>query len=348
VSTPDQPSPSEDSAAAEHEAAEFLQRRRFWSWSDADQAELEAWLGESVSHRVAYLRLQAGTTRIERLVALRPPKPGEDNARADGAGAHERGRLSRWVLPLVAFAASLILAFVLGIPLVANLTKPADRAFATEVGGRAVLRFADGTEFELNTDSALRYRMTSRDRIVWLDRGEAYFRVTHDAAHPFMVFAGGRRITDLGTEFLVRNDTGAFEVALVKGRAQLSSGARAATLTPGDEAVATSVSVTVTRKTPQELADELAWRRGVLVFRNTRLADAVRGFNRYSSVKLVIADPAIADLRIGGEFKTSDIADFLALAEAVLKVRSERTADEILLSREPGEGERAAKHKRSH
>ena len=47
-------------------------------------------------------------------------------------------------------------------------------------------------------------------------------------------------------------------------------------LKPGDDALATPVSLTVTRKTPQELANALAWRRGMLVFRNTRLADVVR------------------------------------------------------------------------
>jgi transmembrane sensor len=346
--SPSEPSWSQDdSDAVERRAADFLQRRRFWSWSDTDDAELEAWLAESLSHQVAYLRLEAGSSRIERLVALRPSSVDISSGRADVANSRHRWGLWRVALPVVA-AGLLVMAFVFGVPLFAYLMQPADRTLATDVGGRAVVRFADGTEFDVNTDSVLRYRMTTQNRIVWLDRGEAYFRVAHDAANPFTVIAGGRRITDLGTEFMVRNISNAFEVALVKGKARLNSGAEVAMLTPGDDAVAMAGSLTITKKTQQELADELAWRRGVLVFRNATLADAVRWFNRYTQTKLVIADPGIAGLKIGGEFKIANVEDFLELAQAVLQVHVERNTNQILLSRAAGKDERAAKRQRSH
>ena len=108
---------------------------------------------------------------------------------------------------------------------------------------------------------------------------------------------------------------------------------RTATLAPGDDAVATPVSVSMTRKTPQELADELAWRRGVLVFRNTRLDDAVREFNRYFDTKLVIADPSIADLKFSAEVRLDHFDGFLQLARTVLNLRVDRAGGTILLSR---------------
>ncbi len=326
--------------AIEQRAADFLQRRRFWDWSGADEAELNAWLAQSVLHRVAYLRLEAGASRVERLAALRP-SPAEP--RAEGKTASAR---LRFLIPALA-AASVVFAVVFGPPLARYLLQPADRNFATDVGGRALLKFGDGTQIELNTDSAVRYRMTTQDRMVWLDKGEAYFRVKHDAAHPFTVFAKGRRITDLGTEFFVRNEQDKLEVALLKGRARLASGAQVATLTPGDDAVATPIALSVTKKTKQELADELAWQRGVLVFRHTPLAKAIREFNRYNRTRIVIADPAIANLTIGGEFRTDNTRDFLELAKAVLKLSVERDGNDILLSRAVGEFEKAANVKRS-
>ena len=179
-----------------------------------------------------------------------------------------------------------------------NYKTQVDRVYSTDVGGPSLIDLSDGTQMALNTDTALRFRMTNEERTVWLEKGEAWFHVAHDAAHPFTVIVGKHRITDLGTEFLVRSDTGRFEVALVKGRAALSTGgahSQIAMLTPGDEVVATPASTSFTRKTPDELADELAWQHGVLKFRHTRLADAVAEFNRYNTTKLVIADPSIAD-----------------------------------------------------
>jgi transmembrane sensor len=207
---------------------------------------------------------------------------------------------------------------------------PPDRTYSTELGGHAVIKFADNTQIELNTNTVARVRMTTAERTVWLEKGEAWFEVSHDAAHPFSVIVGGHRITDLGTEFLVRRMPDGMEVALVKGEAALKSeSAQTAILSPGDDAVATAQSTTIMRKTPWELADALGWRRDMLEFRNTRLADAVREFNRYNATKLIIADPSIADLKVSAEMQKGNYEGFLQLAEDVFDLRIERDGREI-------------------
>ena len=306
-------------------AAEFVQRRRFCEWEEADQAELDAWLDEAPSHKVAFVRLEAGLGRAERLAALRQP----ERSRASRAASW------RFLIPYVAAAMSLSLVAVLGIAAARYFLRPADRTFSTDVGGRMLVNFADGTQMNLNTDTALRVRMTSEERTVWLERGEAYFHVAHDAAHPFSVIAGTHRVTDLGTEFAVRRGAGDVEVALVSGRAALSteSGAHTAVLTPGDEVVATPVSMSMTSKTPQELADEFAWQSGVIVLKHTRLDVATREFNRYNRTKLVIDDPVVAAMTIGGKFQTNSVEDFLHWTQLVLNLRVDREGNTILISR---------------
>jgi transmembrane sensor len=332
---------AESHEAIEARAADFLQRRLLLRWSATDQAEFNVWLDEATSHRVTFLRLEAGVARIEKLSDLRP--------------ARRHRLIDRWhlrfAMPILASAVSLGFAAVLGFAVKGYFLHPVDHTYSTEVGGRALLRFADRTQIELNTDTVVRYRMTTQERTIWLDKGEAWFRVTHNAADPFTVIVGNHRVTDLGTEFFVRSDPGRLEVALLKGRAQLSTAGdrpQFATLTSGDEAVATPVSISFAKKTPQQLADELGWQRGMLVFHNARFGDAVREFNRYSETKLVIADPAIADLKIGGGFKTDDLGNFLRLAQAVLKLRVDREGNDILISRESRETTtRAANGKRN-
>ena len=168
--------------------------------------------------------------------------------------------------------------------------QPHDRTYATPVGGHEVVSFADGSQIELNTDTVLRARMTTDQRIVWLDKGEAYFQVKHDAAHPFVVMVGDHRVTDLGTKFLVRRDAGqsgsggAGGARAVRCARCAHANRRSALLTPGDVATADGRhDVVVTQQCRRRhLTNELSWRHGVLVFDNTTLADAAAEFNRYN------------------------------------------------------------------
>lgn len=324
-------SPASPRGDIDARAVEFIQRRRFLRWSDADQRDLDAWLDESTLNRVAFLRLEMRAERIEQLADLRSPR------------RSVTVELPRFRFPfrvIMAAAAAFSVIAVLGVAAQQSFLKPVDRVYSTDVGGRATLRFPDRTEIELNTDTVVRYRMTTTERTVWLERGEAYFRVAHNANNPFTVIAGHHKVTDLGTEFLVRRDAGGvpngLEVALVKGRAELSSEgphAQVAMLTPGDEAVATTASISFSRKTAKQLEDELGWRRGVLAFHDMRLADVVAAFNRYNETKLVIADPSIANVKFSAELSTDDYEDFLRLAEAAQHLRVDREGSTILLVR---------------
>ena len=64
--------PQARATSVEVQAAEWLQRRCFWVWSAEDQSQFDEWLAQSISHRVAYWRLNAGFERTGRMTALRP------------------------------------------------------------------------------------------------------------------------------------------------------------------------------------------------------------------------------------------------------------------------------------
>jgi transmembrane sensor len=329
----------EEEDAISKRAADFLGQRRFGNWTDTDQIELDRWLAESTLHYVAWLRLKGIAARAEALAVL---NTSERRPVAPDAGAKFHYR--RFVLPLLA-AASILLAATFGGPFVASLLQPPDRTDSTDIGGRTLLSFSDRTQIELNTDTAVRLRMTTRERTVWLEKGEAWFHVAHDVAHPFTVIVGKHRITDLGTEFLIHRAADNVDVILLNGRAALSTdGMQTATLNPGEEAIATPVSLSVVRRTPQQIADELAWRQGMLVFRKTPLTEVVKEFNRYNTTKLVIADPSIANVQIVAKLRADDYESFLELAENALKLRVEREGSVVLISRGPENAAKKAVH----
>jgi transmembrane sensor len=304
-------------------AAAWLERHDCADWRKEDQAELEAWLSQSPSHRVAYLRASSAWKRADRLSALRSSAPEPDVAK------------KRISFGFARVAIALTMVGVIGVAAMGYSLKPNIKSYATRVGGRQTLALADGSKVEMNTDTALRVQIDAGKRIIWLDRGEAYFKVRHDAAHSFVVMAGGHRVTDLGTEFLVRRNAANLEVMLITGRARLdaNTNARSALLKPGDLAIATARTMSVTHKAADELASDLGWRNGVLIFKHTTLADAAAEFNRYNAIKLVVADSSVAKLQIGGTFPTGNVELFGHIAQIILGVRAQKRGDEIVISR---------------
>jgi transmembrane sensor len=267
-----------DTRAIEETASSFVIARKDGAqWGDEQQAALDAWLAQSPLHRVAYLRLDAAWSRADRVRALRPtPKPAAEN---------------RWRKFSVRAAAGVVLLAGIGFGLKHFAPTPVVSTYETPVGGRETLRLADGSEIELNTDTRLRTAVTRDHRTVWLDKGEAYFRIAHDPAHPFVVNAGERNVTVLGTRFTVRRDSRTLEVALIEGRIRFDAKDEPAhmpiDLEPGDTITATKNAVTLAHVSKDTLDTNLSWRRGVLVFDRTPLSEAVRELNRYNTEKVV-------------------------------------------------------------
>jgi transmembrane sensor len=200
------------------------------------------------------------------------------------------------------------------------------------------LALNDGSKIELNTDSVVRVIENRDYRQVSLDRGEAYFEVEHDPARPFVVITGNSRITDLGTKFLVRREPERLQVAVLAGRVRYEeNGANnrhaVAVLNAGDLAVAAAGFVAITKRRASEFAGALAWRRGVLVFDNTTLADVATEFNRYNSTKLVIADRASARMQIAGTFRADNLDAFVQTVQRVLMLHVEKRGESIAISR---------------
>lgn len=309
-------------------AAEWVaERRNTEGWTSARQDEFDAWLESSPAHRVAYIRIEATWKRTDRLAALRRPMR---ESRARPPSPRSLG---------IKIGAAVGLAGLVAVAVTGNVWKrPHEQTFETPVGGREQVILSDGTRIELNTDTAVRVSLDENSRAITLDRGEAYFQVRHDAEHPFVVTAGAHRVTDLGTEFSVRRDSDRVRVALVQGRARFDTpdaGARASSLemAPGDEIVATREGVTLVKKPVASLKTGLGWRRGVVVFSNTALADAAQEFNRYSRRKIEFADPAIGSLRIEGTFKTDNIEAFADVLQVALGLHSDERGGSIVLSK---------------
>ncbi|HVP84973.1 MAG TPA: FecR domain-containing protein [Rhizomicrobium sp.] len=311
--------------AIEQRAAEFLiAHLHDPDWTAQKQAELDAWLAESVDHEVAYLRLEAGWNGADRLSILRaaPPLPVRSSPRFEGNKRFHA-------------AAVVLLCAGIGGAIYATDKQPQDQVFATPVGGRESITLADGSQIELNTNTELRLPQGSRQAV--LVKGEAYFQIKHDPAKPFTLDAGDHRVIDLGTKFVVRRKETRLEVTLVEGSARVetapgSAHPQSAVLAPGDVAVATNDDLKVTRKPAAMLADTLSWRSGFVTFHHTTLSQAAAELNRYNSEQIVITDDAAAHRVFGGKFRTTDSERFADVAGTALGLHVEHRGNDIVIS----------------
>jgi transmembrane sensor len=280
-------------------------------------------LAESSLHHVSYLRLKASWRRADRLAALgagiaRPPEQ----------------RVSR-ATRLAAMAAAIAVLFWSAAYVAHRLDD--GKTYATTVGGRQVVQLADGTRMELNTNTRVRAQVTDSLRRITLDAGEAYFEVVHDARRPFVVYAGNRRITDLGTKFSVFRNGDDVRVVVREGRVQVETIGMADAAAPviadaGREVLVREAQIFVTPKPEEELANGLSWRNGLLVFRQQTLAEAAEQFNRYNDRQIFVAGSA-RKIRIGGSFKANNLDVFVQLLHDGFGLSVNDQGDRIVVSR---------------
>jgi len=305
-------------------AAAWLARRDSADWSETQRAEFDRWLQSSTAHRVAYLRLEAAWQRADRLVVL-------------GAGhvsAPYPGRLSIRRSYAQALAAGVLLALLGAGWLV---WRPMGTSYATAVGGLQAVPLTDGSNITLNSNSQIRVEVTAQERQIELRRGEAFFEVARDPTRPFVVMAGNSRVIAVGTKFAVRREGDDVQVIVTEGRVRVERDSRlpprapVALLAAGSIARSGDTGVLVQEKSLAEAETYLSWRSGFLIFRDTTLRDAAAEFNRYNTRKLIIGDPLIAGLRVGGNFRSTNVDAFVRLLETGMSVRARREGDDIIL-----------------
>ena len=190
---------------------------------------------------------------------------------------------------------------------------------------------SDGSQVELNLGSELTFSHYRDQRRVTLEKGEAFFSVSHDTAHPFIVNAAGGRVRVTGTRFNVWMYEDQVRVNLVEGSVLVTSNENL----PGDglrlgpAMQASFKQGDFTPKISQTYASDnsLAWRSGKLVLDNLALIDALPLINRYLNKPVMIADHSTGQIRLGGIYNIKELNNLVASLPKVLPVYLTRNKD---------------------
>lgn len=174
----------------------------------------------------------------------------------------------------------------------------------TATGQRRHVRLDDGTQLDLNTDSAVDILFNAELRLIRLHRGEILVQTARDS-RPFIVEAPQGSVRALGTRFSVRCGPTSSEVCVLEKAVELrplNHPSRVQRLEAGQQAHFDRDHVSAVTPTPPGVG---AWRQGMLTVIEWRLGDFVAELSRYRP-GVLRCSPAVAHLRLSGAFRIDD------------------------------------------
>jgi transmembrane sensor len=211
------------------------------------------------------------------------------------------------------------------------------RSYRTAHGEQSVRVLPDGSVLHLNTDSQVTLRFSRHERLVTLDKGQAFLEVMHEEARGFRVRAGETQILDVGTRFDVYRRSGSVVVTVVEGVAAVYRGeqplALHEALPSGAVRVEAGYQVEVLGKVGTARAVDTrsgtAWLRKQIAFENEPLGAVADEFNRYGGAHIEIEDANLRSLPITGVFDAYDTDSFLAFLATLKDVIVQKTATRV-------------------
>lgn len=258
--------------------------------------------------------------------ALREHFPSREELLREAAAQSERQRARRR-----AASTALLPAVVLAVGAGLWWADPALRTetLQTATGQQARWDMRDGSRIQLNTGTTVLARTHLRSRRFVLEAGEAAFVATHNW-RPFIVEAGDTRVRDIGTAFNVRREGPGAHVLVTEGAVEVTRAGAHAVLQAGQSVQPAAdggdgLAPVQQHATPQAAT---AWQQGRIAFDGTPLAEAMRDIQRYRIAPIALADdPAIAGLRISGDYDVQGIEALIDALPQVLPVSVARAPD---------------------
>jgi len=183
-------------------------------------------------------------------------------------------------------------------------------------GKRFEIQLSDGTNVHLNAGSSLKYPVKfieGKNRQVFL-KGEAYFSVTKNESHPFIVNADEVNIRVLGTEFNVSaySEDKQINTVLIKGAVSvynkkesynpeavinLKSGFKASWEKNRNQATVEKVDTGI----------YTAWRKGSLILKEVAFNDILKKLERQYDVTFINNNPSLGNRNFTARFDIEDI-----------------------------------------
>ncbi|WP_165760427.1 FecR family protein [Niastella populi] len=209
-----------------------------------------------------------------------------------------------------------------------TLTVPAGKSYS--------FKLADGSRVWMNAVSELRFPLlfTRPQRIVEL-KGEAYFKVAHQASQPFWVQVNGLKVKALGTEFNIKSYNGeSTYISLVNGSVEVENAkGQQIVLSPGESVVVADRNSALQKETFDNTV-VLGWMQGLYYFRNEKLQQIAVVAERWFDINVQLKDPSLAALHFSGAMdRNKPINTFFNMLASSGDIRFRNEEGKVIITR---------------
>jgi transmembrane sensor len=300
--------------------------------SHEESAFVEEWINANATNRRYFEQIN---TIFQRAAAVKDVQ----SFNADEAWEKVRRRLPsqkivaldlrQWQTPYLRIAASILLLAVASFTLYWFAFRPSQSYEVASVNKTMSDTLPDGTEIFLNKTSqiAYEYSLLKKEHKVKL-KGEAHFRINHEADKSFLVDVQQIYIRDIGTTFNVEAypDSATIEVFVEEGEVEFYSDANNGIRVKAQEkGIFNKADRTFTLVQPSP--NETAYKTKIFAFRDMELQEISESLNEVYDTPIIVSD-SLRACRISVNFNNENIEEIAQiLAETLsLKVRKTPTA----------------------
>jgi len=308
------------------EASEWMVHLGSEECSADDTAAWLRWCDASPENLQAFQSLQRDWRDLDALKGIQP-------ASAAMAGVSHS---ARWRV-----AAAVVFALLVGATVTYWISgrHKVEELAAAQSNDTATL--SDGSSVVLGARTTVDVDFRGSERHLDLSEGRAYFKVQHDARHPFVVRAGEVNVTAVGTAFDVRREKDRVTVVVEEGVVQVASKAHPGVPPVTWKAEAGYQLAYSTREHTATIAridpsTALRWRTGELAYVWEPLGAVVADVNRYSSRRITLTDEHLASMHFTGTVFASSVDDWLKAIQQAYPLHVRQTPDgDVILEPNP-------------
>lgn len=213
----------------------------------------------------------------------------------------------------------------------------ATREVKTSSGEISEVVLPDGTKVRLNAQSSITYRedlhqQSHREMDL---TGEAFFDVTEDPSHPFIVHTKSINIVVLGTSFNLKSydDDATVETTLIKGKVvieDLSLPGRKVSLSPNQKAIFSRATNSISL-VDLKLERPVTWNEKTLQFEDEELVSVLRSLERWYGVSIHLEDKTNTSCKLTAVFDKETLAETLEIFRSLTGIEYSIVGREVFI-----------------
>ena len=314
---------------------EIIARKFQGTASQQDLASLQQWLEAAAENRRQYEELEQIWNKSDELFQSTTFSTATAWEKVDNTIRKKEKRASVFPLKRLAIA----VGFLTAVFTAWYIWRSGDASMQLVKASNAnqPVTLPDGSSVVLRKGTTIQYASDFNGSVRRVElKGEAWFQVQPNTKQPFLVSTDHSTIKVLGTSFLVNATDESDEVIVSSGKVSMAGKQqddKQVILTAGQKALLSDGELL------QEAVSDsnyLAWKTGILEFRNTPLPDVLDHLSDYYDLQLIIPDTLLSSfqqLNINARFLNQPVSEVLEELRLTTGLQTKDEAGRIIFFR---------------